>query len=80
MTLEQLTLALGLVLRPFLLFLILAIFAVPATLAVRKWMPKGRIKSLLLDRTLFERRKLLAWGLMIGIYVLLFIGIALYHG
>lgn len=39
---------LGLLLRPIILFILLACICLPARFAVMKWMPEGRLKRLLL--------------------------------
>lgn len=46
---------------PFLVLVILTLFGIPITLAIRRWMKPGRLKSTLLDRTLVERKPWLGW-------------------
>jgi hypothetical protein len=64
-------------LKPFAL-LVMLIPSIPITLAVRRWMKAGRLKTLLLDRTLTERHPWVAVLAIVLCYVLLF-GSCAYH-
>lgn len=49
------SMAVAMALKPFFLFIILAVFGVPIVYAVKRWMPDSKLKRLLLDRDLEKR-------------------------
>lgn len=52
-------------LKPFMLF-VLMLPAIPVTVAVKRWMKDGKLKRVLLDRTLIDRRPWIGWAFALG--------------
>lgn len=46
---------------PFFLLVVLTVFGIPATMAVRRWMKEGPLKTALLDRNLTKRKPWIRW-------------------
>jgi hypothetical protein len=61
-------------LRPFAMLLILTVFGIPITMAVRRWWPQGRLKRLLLDRSMTDRKPWVAWVAFFACYAAMLLG------
>lgn len=56
-------------LRPFAMLVILTVFGIPITMAVQRWMPESKLKRLLLDWSMIDRKP---WGASVAFFLLRF--------
>lgn len=61
-------------LRPFAMLVILTVFGIPITLAVQRWMPESKLKRLLLDRSMTDRKPWVAWVAFFACFAAMLLG------